>query len=824
MSERERSTNAGGAGLTDPSFDVRGVLRIKPFRTLWIALGLSSLGDWLGLLALTAMAGQLASGDYRTENFAIAGVLLLRLLPAVVVGPLGGYIADRLDRRWTLVVGDVLRFLLFASIPVVGSLWWLYVATVLIEAISLIWLPAKDAAVPNLVPRDRLAVANQVSMVTTYGSALPAALLFTLLAVVNTSLTRTLHLFSSSVDLALYFNAVTFLVGAIVVARLREVSGRPTTDVAAQEPNVLRSIGEGWKFVASNRLVRGLVIGVVGAFAAGGVVIGLGRTYVTDLGGGAAGYGVVFGALFTGLALGMGVGPRFLAGMSRRRMFGLTLTAAGASLIAVSLFQNLVLVAFCTVLLGAFAGIAWITGYTLLGLEVEDSIRGRTFAFVQSLTKVALAAVLAAAPAVAGSIGAHTISLPGRVTLTYNGAAITFLIAGVAATIFGIVSYRQMDDRHGVSLMRDVRGVFTGHERGVYSRTGLFIALEGGEGAGKSTQATRLARWLEERGHTVTVTHEPGATAVGQELRRILLHGGDDHHISPRTEALLYAADKAQHVESMIGPTLAEGGIVVTDRYVDSTLAYQGGGRDLRQQDMVRLSRWATGGLRPHLTLLLDLPPEVGLGRVGAKRDRLEREPLDFHQRVRQQFLDLAELDPERYAILDATQPVDELARLIRERVEPLLTELEARAREAAEEQTAGKKAAGTTVSGKTEPAKNVPGKKVADRGTPASAAAPGDPGEPGAAAPADVGPEPDAGPTTGRTPPADAPDEGRPGDGNGTGQDAADQDALDQDGTDQDAPDHNATAGGADHTDSTHGLLDHHRARERRSSEEAQA
>lgn len=820
MSERERSINAGGAGLTAPSYDVRGVLRIKPFRILWIALGLSSLGDWLGLLALTAMAGQLASGDYRAENFAIAGVLLLRLLPAVVVGPLGGYIADRLDRRWTLVVGDVLRFALFASIPVVGSLWWLYVATVLIEAISLVWLPAKDAAVPNLVPRDRLAVANQISMVTTYGSALPAALLFTLLAVVNTSLTRTLHLFNSSVDLALYFNAVTFLVGAIVVARLREVSGRPTTDVASQEPNVIRSIGEGWRFVASNRVVRGLVIGVVGAFAAGGVVIGLGRTYVTDLGGGAAGYGVVFGALFTGLAMGMGVGPRFLVGMSRRRMFGLTLTAAGVSLIAVSLFQNLVLVAFCTVLLGAFAGIAWITGYTLLGLEVEDSIRGRTFAFVQSLTKVALAAVLAAAPAVAGSIGAHTISLPGRVTLTYNGAAITFLIAGVAATIFGIVSYRQMDDRHGVSLMRDVRGVFTGHERGIYSRTGLFIALEGGEGAGKSTQATRLARWLEERGHAVTVTHEPGATAVGRELRRILLHGGDDHHISPRTEALLYAADKAEHVESMIGPALAEGGIVVTDRYIDSTLAYQGGGRDLRQQDMVRLSRWATGGLRPHLTLLLDLPPEVGLRRTGGEPDRLEREPIEFHQRVRQQFLDLAELDPERYAVLDATLPVDELARLIRERVEPLLAEVEARAREASGETVVGETAAGEAAAG---------------RGTPAGAVAPGDPGEPEVASPSDAGPEPDTGPATDRTPPADAseakgsehgataaqgssgpPDDSQPGDGrNDTGQKVDDQNGDDP----------RATAHGRSDADATHhGLLDHHSARERRSSEEAQA
>ncbi|MFD2083245.1 dTMP kinase [Actinopolymorpha cephalotaxi] len=673
MSEHERSTSTVEGGMSVPANDIRGVLRIKPFRTLWIALGLSSLGDWLGLLALTAMAGQLAAGNYRAENFAIAGVLLLRLLPAVVVGPLGGYIADRLDRRWTLVVGDVVRFVLFASIPIVGTLWWLYVATVLIEAVSLIWLPSKDAAVPNLVPRDRLAVANQVSMVTTYGSALPAALLFTFLALINSSLVRTFNWFNGgSVDLALYFNALTFLVGALVVARLREVSGRPSSgEITEEQTNVLKAVIEGWRFVAQNRLIRGLVIGVVGAFAAGGVVIGLGRTYVTDLGGGAAGYGVLFGALFTGLAIGMALGPRFLVGLSRRRMFGLTLTAAGVSLIAVALVQNLVLVAFCTVLLGAFAGITWITGYTLLGLEVEDSIRGRTFAFVQSLTKIALAAVLAAAPAIAGSIGAHGVELPGKVTLTYNGASITFLLAGIAATAFGLVSFRQMDDRPGVSVLRDVRAVFSGHDRGFYADTGLFIAFEGGEGAGKSTQAKRLAGWLEDQGHTVTVTHEPGATDIGRELRQLLLHGASG--ISPRTEALLYAADKAEHVDSMIKPVLAQGAVVITDRYVDSALAYQGGGRDLSQSDLVRLSRWATGGLRPHLTVLLDVPPEAGLARGDGTPDRLEREPLEFHTRVRQQFLDLAALDPERYAVLDATRPVDELAAQIRDAVRPLL-------------------------------------------------------------------------------------------------------------------------------------------------------
>src|SRR3954447_26304678 len=152
-------------------------LRVPAFRRLWIGLGLSSLGDWLGLLALTAMANQLADG-YAAKNYAIAGVLFLRVLPAVVIGPLAGYVADRLDRRTTLVWGDYASGLLFVTIPLVGTLWWVFVVTVLVEAVSLVWGPAKDATVPNLVPRRLLESANQLSLAATYGSAVPAALLF----------------------------------------------------------------------------------------------------------------------------------------------------------------------------------------------------------------------------------------------------------------------------------------------------------------------------------------------------------------------------------------------------------------------------------------------------------------------------------------------------------------------------------------------------------------------------------------------------------------------------------------------------------------------
>lgn len=204
-----------------------------------------------------------------------------------------------------------------------------------------------------------------------------------------------------------------------------------------------------------------------------------------------------------------------------------------------------------------------------------------------------------------------------------------------------------------------------------FAPRGLFIALEGGEGAGKSTQATLLQRWLTDAGYDVVLTREPGGTAVGSALRGILLdHATGD--LSPRTEALVYAADRAEHVESVIRPALDRGSIVITDRYVDSTLAYQGAGRSIDRGELEQLAQLATGGLRPHLTIVLDIDPVDGLARAG-EHDRIEAEPLEFHRRVSDEFLRLASLDPEHYLVV---QPLDEPAAThvpIRAAIEPLL-------------------------------------------------------------------------------------------------------------------------------------------------------
>lgn len=648
------------------------VLRIAAFRRLWVGLGLSSLGDWLGLLALTAMANMMVEG-YAAKNYAIAGVLFLRVLPAIVIGPLAGYVADRLDRKNVLVWGDYLRGALFLSIPFVGTLWWVFVVTVLVECISLVWGPAKDASVPNLVTPSQLEQANQISTATTYGSAVPAALFFSLLTVLDRVVPGLFGgLERGAVDVALLLNGLSFIVSGLVIANIHAIPRGPA-DVH-DEGSIVSVVVRGWKYVAHTPVVRGLVVGMVGAFGAGGVVVGLSRTYVSELGAGDAGYGVLFGAVFVGMALGLWRAPMTLRRISRRRVFGLALTGCGALLVPLALIPHLEIVALLAVLVGFCAGAAWITGMTLLGLEVPDELRGRTFAFVGSAVRLALALVLAVAPLTAALVGTWSfgpVTASGEPLFVYRGAAVTILLAALLMTTVGVLAYRRMNDHEGPSLLTDLGKSLRLTGQGTYSPTGCFIALEGGEGAGKSTQSRRLQAWLTTEGYDVVLTHEPGDTAIGKTLRGIVLDPATGA-MSDRTEALLYAADKAEHVERVVHPALARGAVVVTDRYVDSTLAYQGAGRDLLDDEVERIARWATGDLRPHLTVLLDLEPQDGLGRF-EERDRIEGESLEFHQRVRAMFLRLAAAQPEHYLVVDARRPVEEIEGLIRARVHPLL-------------------------------------------------------------------------------------------------------------------------------------------------------
>nr|WP_314735935.1 dTMP kinase [uncultured Actinomyces sp.] len=193
---------------------------------------------------------------------------------------------------------------------------------------------------------------------------------------------------------------------------------------------------------------------------------------------------------------------------------------------------------------------------------------------------------------------------------------------------------------------------------------GVFITFEGGDGSGKSTQIQSVRDWFESRGREVIVTREPGGTELGTEIRRLVQNGPED--VDARTEALLYAADRAYHVATVIRPALERGAVVLGDRYIDSSLAYQGAARSLGVDEIASLSAWATQGLYPSLTFLLDLPPEVGARRRTDAPDRMERESMDFHERVRHEYLRLADAEPERIVVIDAVGTVDEVFSEIR--------------------------------------------------------------------------------------------------------------------------------------------------------------
>lgn len=631
-------------------------------------MAFSSLGDWLGLLATTALAQQLSKGSYSTANFAIAGVFIARLLPSVFLGPIAGVITDRFDRRKLMVVCDIGRTALYISIPIVSNYVWLYTAMILVECLTLFWSPAKEASVPNLVPREKLESANQVSLLAAYGTAPIAAILFSILTLFSGAIAAAFPSFAgNSVDIALYINASSFAFAAWTIWRLHEI---PKGAAAKKEGDVGvgKSLLQGWKSVSESKVIRGLIVGMVGAFIAAGAVIGLARTFVGDLGGGDAAYGVLFGSVFTGLAAGIAFGPKVFAQFSRRRLFGASLTTAGLFLVLLAAIPNLVLAVFIVVGLGAFSGICWVTGFTMLGMEVHDEVRGRTFAFVQSLIRITLVAVLAVSPLIAAAVGKHTFKFQNT-QLNLNGAAVTILIAGVIAAVIGSISYRQMKDRPNVSLWSDIANAIKGELGSITGAPtkGVFIAFEGGEGTGKSTQSKLLKSWLEDEGEVVLLSREPGGSELGVEIRKILLsHSTGD--ISPRAEALLYAADRAHHVHSKIRPALTNGEVVITDRYFDSSIAYQGAGRVLEPGEVARISRWATESLFPTLTIIIDLPAEIGIGRLKSL-DRLEAQPLDFHERVRQEFLQLALLDPERYFVVDGNQSVEAIHTAIISRV-----------------------------------------------------------------------------------------------------------------------------------------------------------
>jgi dTMP kinase len=357
-----------------------------------------------------------------------------------------------------MVVCDVLRAGLFLSIPLVGELAWLFVATFLIELCALFWIPAKDASIPNLLRRpDQVETANQLSLFMTYGAAVLIG------AGVFSALSKLGPVFpgpEGPAYLALSINGVAYACCALVVGtRIPEISGRAATRCVAgraAQPGLLAMLRDGVVFVRGTPLIRGLVIGILGAFAAGGAVVACAKLYATSLGGGDAAYALLFASLFVGLGGGMALAPLAARRVWHRGLFGLAIISAGVALVAVALAPHLYAALGAVILVGAAAGVAFLTGLTIIGAQVADEMRGRTIAFVQSLVRLDLLASMAMVPFTVGLVQQRTVELFNE-QVTIDGTRPVLLCAGLLATLVGVLAHRQMDDRLDGSLLRDLQ-------------------------------------------------------------------------------------------------------------------------------------------------------------------------------------------------------------------------------------------------------------------------------------------------------------------------------------------------------------------------------
>jgi dTMP kinase len=652
------------------SHRVRSVLAIPAFRRLWLVTAVTATGDWLSLLALSALATQLTTG-YQAQSFALGGVVATKLLPALVLAPLAGALADKFDRRRVMVICDVLRFGLFLSIPLVGSLWWLFVATFLIEICALFWIPAKDASVPNLLRRrDQIETANQLALVMTYGVAvITASGLFTVISSAGAFIPAETSEISTAY-VALVLNGFAYLLTATTVwFRIKEISGR-AAERRATAPGLVALLRDGARFVAATPLIRGLVTGIIGAFTAGGIVVGSATLYASSLGGGNAAYGVLFVAVFVGLAIGMGAAPRLARRLPHNRLFGTAIVGAGLALVLVALAPHL-FVALATVgLVGGFAGIAFLTGLTIIGAQVADEIRGRVVAFVQSIVRLTLLGSMALVPLLVGLVSARTVEVLGYPFLI-DGTRIVMLAGGFVAAGVGMLAYRQMDDRRLEPLLPDLLAALRRGDR--RHGSGLLIAVEGAPVEETARHAARLAAELREAGHDVVL---PGDGARDQSRWAAAARGAELS--GPRAKALAAAAVRADLVERVIRPALDRGAVVVVDRFLASPLVQFGVAADrmhaeLDHGELESLAAWATGRLRADVSVLLDRAPFEPAVPATAGGTEPRRLPGEEHVRVQRLLTRMAAAEPHRYVVVDADGSSDEVARRILEGVVPLL-------------------------------------------------------------------------------------------------------------------------------------------------------
>ncbi|MFF4751474.1 dTMP kinase [Streptomyces sp. NPDC002514] len=719
------STNPDDALVADSrERAVRSLLRQPELKRLWSAQQVGGVGDVLALLVLVVLALQTAvtegsfGGGYRGVAFAVAAVFAARVVAtlvfgAVLLGPLTSLTAQggALDRRWTMVGADGLR----AALLIVAPLWidWtpanalpMILVTAFVTGVAeRFWTVCRESAAPALLPApppegatvrplpDHMDALRRLSLRTSFAAIPLAAAVLVAAALLNNLLGTGLDWFDQhQVALGSYVAAGLFAASLSVVAFLELPDVRTPRARSPLEglrrPRTGSGVDKGRTGVIP--LLVAACAAVAGAISA---AVAVSVLHAAELGGGPVLYGLLVLALAGGVVVGIRTAPAVLPSLSRRRLLALAIAFTGVALLAAGLVPDVTSVVLIGALAGIGAGVAANTGHTLLDQEAEDHRRARTTEHLHAVVRVCVAFGALIAPLVAALIGPHRL-VNGKFVFEHGGAAFTLMLVGALLLPVAALVLAKVDDRSGVPLRHDLRDALLGGDDPAQApaTSGFFIALEGGDGAGKSTQAEALAEWIRAKGHEVVLTHEPGATPVGKRLRSILLDVSSAG-LSHRAEALLYAADRAEHVDTVVRPALERGAVVISDRYIDSSVAYQGAGRDLSPTEIARINRWATNGLVPHLTVLLDVSPEAARERFTEAPDRLESEPAEFHARVRAGFLTLAAADPGRYLVVDAGQEPEAVTTVIRHRLDTVLPLSEAEikaqeeARKAAEEE-----------------------------------------------------------------------------------------------------------------------------------------
>lgn len=647
--------------------------RNRPFLLMLGSTLVSTLGDWGGFLAIIALTSEIM-GPTRSAAFAVSGVMMARVLPSLLIGPVAGVFVDRWNRKRVLVFTHIGRGTVLALIPFTNEVLTLVLATLMMELLAALFAPAKDAVFPNLVRPESLIQANQLNLIATYGTLPLGALLYTgLLYVAGRTADMVPFFDERAVALPLWFNALTFWCAALLMVAL------PSSVIARRASPVTvgawEQFKEGLYFLGTEPVIRIFIVGVMVASAGAGVVITAGEFFARLLNAGPGGYGLLVTFVGIGLVIGFLIARPLTDRLLAERVFAPGLGVAGLGLTFTALAANLAASVIPAIVMGIGAGVVFVVGYTVLQQRASDRLRGRIFGAFNSGVRLAIFGSAVAVPFIIGVLGRERRVLvevsEGVVEMLYpysfGGVRITVLGAGLfslfgAIVIGGVVERALKGERHD-----EVRTAINGAARREH---GVFIAFEGGDGAGKSTQVGLLAAALRRDGREVVVTREPGGTALGERLRRALLDR-DVEAPSARTEALMYAAARAQHVDEVIAPALQRGAIVISDRFVDSSIAYQGSGRGLGDDVVLALNLFATGGVLPDLVVLLDADPTEGLRRVAVAgvADRMEAAGLTFHQRTRDAFLRRAASEPARYLVLDATADIATLQQAIIARV-----------------------------------------------------------------------------------------------------------------------------------------------------------